>query len=471
MFPKSVDTSKEDFKCPLCQELLREPVQCPEGHAYCNLCIRQWIADKGPGCPVGGESLTPQDLTSAGIINYLMSQASHLVASCPNVKLGCPTLNINLRDLKDHLEDSCAFAPPLSPVATPAATPRPSIQLTEPVPLVKEAILEPTPPPQEPQTSPVVDQPYVQLVESMKHQLEPLVVTILLECPPSSETTQVGHWIWHLNQLFITLTRGRDKRKLRLVLDVTSVWFTICLARLLVRSGQGPNLRLVSPANMVMVPRYLDDRVMENTTIKTKVLRLVDPQVADKYQAYKKLGGKLRKYDVIVSCLTAESGARLALDHSKMRLLLSNSGIWIDMLLVGTKGCHQVVFSPNSGTTWTSCSPRPQLPSETGPVAEAIRESEAKLAHLADHVMRPCERVLFCYQDPQLLAQLRRLTATIGVRVDTEARNDHYSMVVAPPAALTVQLIQDHLSACGGLAYDLEQERIVFERRHITLII
>ena len=40
------------FVCPICSNVLRAPLQCKKGHAFCGECIGRWLSENQSTCPM-----------------------------------------------------------------------------------------------------------------------------------------------------------------------------------------------------------------------------------------------------------------------------------------------------------------------------------------------------------------------------------------------------------------------------------
>ncbi|KAM9831663.1 E3 ubiquitin/ISG15 ligase TRIM25-like [Neosynchiropus ocellatus] len=58
-----VDLQRESLSCPICLELLKEPVTLPCGHSYCKACVeRSWSEENIYRCPQCRQTFTPKPL-------------------------------------------------------------------------------------------------------------------------------------------------------------------------------------------------------------------------------------------------------------------------------------------------------------------------------------------------------------------------------------------------------------------------
>ncbi|XP_031573200.1 RING finger protein 151-like [Actinia tenebrosa] len=70
-FSKKLD---QNFQCPICHEIFKEPMTCTAGHTFCGECIQRWL-ERNNRCPADNthlnkSSLVP-NLTVKGIIDVL----------------------------------------------------------------------------------------------------------------------------------------------------------------------------------------------------------------------------------------------------------------------------------------------------------------------------------------------------------------------------------------------------------------
>ena len=102
-FQTSVD---KNFFCPICQEVLKDPVQCHNEHYFCKACITQHLKNSKT-CPVCMEKVTEETLNKPTriVTNYL----DGLIINCDHNERGC-TKFIELGRLEVHLS-VCDYRP------------------------------------------------------------------------------------------------------------------------------------------------------------------------------------------------------------------------------------------------------------------------------------------------------------------------------------------------------------------------
>ena len=95
----------ESLHCAICEEVLRDPVQCcRNGHHFCRNCITEnrRYSPKCPTCKDRVETLArPQ--------RFLVNTLSSLKISCENSERGCPKI-VELGSLDTHVA-TCGFSP------------------------------------------------------------------------------------------------------------------------------------------------------------------------------------------------------------------------------------------------------------------------------------------------------------------------------------------------------------------------
>ena len=103
-FPVVVNAN---FHCPICFNVLRDPVQCRRNeHYFCLCCITKHL-EISQTCPVCQEGLTPKTLKEPSRI--VADFLSTLKISCEFAPRGCKEL-IELRALQQHVY-VCDFMP------------------------------------------------------------------------------------------------------------------------------------------------------------------------------------------------------------------------------------------------------------------------------------------------------------------------------------------------------------------------
>lgn len=85
------------YFCPLCDKILKDPVQTECGHVFCNSCVQELKRDDGGfTCPVDKKSFFQVFLD-----NFIKREALSLITDCPNSNDGC-TWKGEVRHLEKH---------------------------------------------------------------------------------------------------------------------------------------------------------------------------------------------------------------------------------------------------------------------------------------------------------------------------------------------------------------------------------
>ena len=100
----------KNFFCPICQEVLKDPVQCHNEHYFCKACITQHLKNSQT-CPVCVEKVTEETLNKPSriVTNYL----DGLIINCDHSERGCTEL-IELGRLEAHVR-VCKYKPVTCP--------------------------------------------------------------------------------------------------------------------------------------------------------------------------------------------------------------------------------------------------------------------------------------------------------------------------------------------------------------------
>ena len=106
-FQTSVD---KNFFCLICQEVLKDPVQCHNEHYFCKACVTQHLKNSKK-CPVCKEKVTEETLNKPTriVTNYL----NGLIINCDHNERGCTKL-IELGRLEVHIS-VCDYRPESCP--------------------------------------------------------------------------------------------------------------------------------------------------------------------------------------------------------------------------------------------------------------------------------------------------------------------------------------------------------------------
>ena len=101
-------TINKNFHCPICINVLKDPVQCQRNqHYFCTPCITKHINENSPTCPICMEGLTLETLRKPPriVTDYLSS----LKIYCDYAKRGCRDV-VDLGVLKAHVSQ-CSYSP------------------------------------------------------------------------------------------------------------------------------------------------------------------------------------------------------------------------------------------------------------------------------------------------------------------------------------------------------------------------
>ena len=106
-FQTAVD---KNFFCPICQDVLKDPVQCHNEHYFCKACITQHLKNSKT-CPVCMQKVTEETLNKPSriVTNYL----DGLIINCDHSERGCTEL-IELGRLETHIR-VCKYQPVTCP--------------------------------------------------------------------------------------------------------------------------------------------------------------------------------------------------------------------------------------------------------------------------------------------------------------------------------------------------------------------
>ena len=103
-FQNSVD---EDLHCPICMNVLKDPVQCgPNEHYFCSNCITRHLKNS-QSCPFCVEELSQETLKPPS--RFVNNRLNKLVIRCDYFERGCQDF-VELEELSCHVKD-CGFSP------------------------------------------------------------------------------------------------------------------------------------------------------------------------------------------------------------------------------------------------------------------------------------------------------------------------------------------------------------------------
>lgn len=88
----------KNFFCPICTDVLRDPLQCHNQHYFCKACIKKHL-ENAKTCPICVENLTEESLSVPPRIvrDYL----NGLIISCDHIERGCTNV-VELENLSNH---------------------------------------------------------------------------------------------------------------------------------------------------------------------------------------------------------------------------------------------------------------------------------------------------------------------------------------------------------------------------------
>ena len=103
-FENEVDST---LLCPICSNVLKDPVQCPNEHYCCRSCIVKHLHENSETCPTCQHHLTEETLSKPP--RLLTNMLQNLKIRCDHAQRGCREL-IKLEFLDRHVK-SCGYSP------------------------------------------------------------------------------------------------------------------------------------------------------------------------------------------------------------------------------------------------------------------------------------------------------------------------------------------------------------------------
>ena len=103
-FKVSVDNN---FLCPICAEVLKDPVQCQNQHYFCKVCIKKHLETNAKSCPICVQDLDEKTLAEPPRI--LTDYLNGLLICCDHSEKGCTEV-IPVSQLKAHVRE-CKYRP------------------------------------------------------------------------------------------------------------------------------------------------------------------------------------------------------------------------------------------------------------------------------------------------------------------------------------------------------------------------
>lgn len=116
------------YECPICEKVLRNPKQCKNGHAFCELCIDRVLqssSQQNSRCPTCNTHIRRSTLCPSSPLGAMIGEMSiRCVRHSPAIGLENERKRKNvfegkescqwrglLSDLDDHIANECAFEP------------------------------------------------------------------------------------------------------------------------------------------------------------------------------------------------------------------------------------------------------------------------------------------------------------------------------------------------------------------------
>ena len=103
-FENEVDST---LVCPICSNVLKDPVQCANEHYFCRSCIGEHLRQNSETCPMCQHHLTEESLTRPP--RLLTNMLKNLKIACDHANRGCPEL-IKVEFVDRHVK-SCGYSP------------------------------------------------------------------------------------------------------------------------------------------------------------------------------------------------------------------------------------------------------------------------------------------------------------------------------------------------------------------------
>ncbi|CAG2104608.1 unnamed protein product, partial [Medioppia subpectinata] len=102
-FTTAVD---EEFRCPICRDVLDEPITAQCEHVFCRACIHEWLS-REQSCPVGRQPLKVHHLQD--VTRFFRNYYTKLEICCDFADSGCQFV-AKVDEIKAH-ENQCPFNP------------------------------------------------------------------------------------------------------------------------------------------------------------------------------------------------------------------------------------------------------------------------------------------------------------------------------------------------------------------------
>ena len=96
----------EEFRCPICRDIVDEPLITHCEHVFCRVCIHEWLS-KEPSCPVDRQPLKAHHMSE--VSRFYRNFYSKLEIKCEFESIGCQYI-CKVEKIREH-QISCEFNP------------------------------------------------------------------------------------------------------------------------------------------------------------------------------------------------------------------------------------------------------------------------------------------------------------------------------------------------------------------------
>lgn len=102
-FSQTVD---EEFRCPICRDIVDDPITTQCEHVFCRTCIHEWLSRES-SCPVGRQPLKAHHLSD--VSRFYRTFYSRLEIRCEFESIGCQFV-CSVDKIKEH-QNICEYNP------------------------------------------------------------------------------------------------------------------------------------------------------------------------------------------------------------------------------------------------------------------------------------------------------------------------------------------------------------------------
>jgi len=110
-----VTSPSNHFECPICHQIVRDPVHCTDEHHFCRTCLYKWMTNNKI-CPCDRKPLEQDSIIPSRFLNNIIND---LIVRCPTtLKSDADPVNANIPSSKISNDENCSWTGPIRTIST-----------------------------------------------------------------------------------------------------------------------------------------------------------------------------------------------------------------------------------------------------------------------------------------------------------------------------------------------------------------